>query len=239
MNKDKKIQINKPIPKIEKQIALGAGTLMAPLPVVVVACGTPEESNWITVAWTGIVNTKPPMLSISLRPERKSHAILKKQPYFWVQCLAPEQSELADLIGTRSGYFVDKRVAYKLETYELLTGYPLALANCPISLACKVYSWQTLGSHDMILATIEECFCLEKLIDKDGAFSIEENQLLGYAHGQYFALGAYQGFFGEARCSEKALQNKIRRLSKKKQEKYKHMKDKTQESKRKRKRKLK
>ena len=49
------------------------GTLLNPLPVVMAAVDDGEGgANIITIAWTGIVNSNPPMTYISVKPEIKS-----------------------------------------------------------------------------------------------------------------------------------------------------------------------
>ena len=56
------------------------GTMIYPLPAVLVSCGsTEEEYNIITVAWAGTICTNPPMCYISVRPERHSYPILKRE----------------------------------------------------------------------------------------------------------------------------------------------------------------
>ena len=59
-----------------------SGTFIYPLPAVMVSCGTMEESNIITVAWTGIINTDPAMCYISVRPTRHSYEMIKKTGEF-------------------------------------------------------------------------------------------------------------------------------------------------------------
>lgn len=59
-----------------------SGTFLYPIPAVMVSCGTMEKSNIITVAWTGILNTNPAMVYISLRPTRYSYGLIKEQGEF-------------------------------------------------------------------------------------------------------------------------------------------------------------
>ena len=54
-----------------------AGTFIYPIPAALISCGTMEKSNIFTVAWTGIINTDPAMVYISVRPNRYSYNLIK------------------------------------------------------------------------------------------------------------------------------------------------------------------
>lgn len=187
---------------------IGAGTLLAPLPVVIVSVGTPEDTNLITIAWTGIVNTKEPMLSLSVRKERKSHAMLLENPRFIVNLLTKKQFPLADLVGTKSGKFYDKIKEHQVAVQSLKEGYPLALKESPFALCCTVVQQIPLGSHDLFLAKIDTSFSALELINEKGALSFAFADLLSYAHGKYYAGGKEIGFFGEMRAPKQVVEKK-------------------------------
>ena len=55
------------------------GNMLYPLPVVMVSvAGTNGEKNIITIAWAGTICSDPPMVSISVRPERYSYKMIKE-----------------------------------------------------------------------------------------------------------------------------------------------------------------
>ena len=59
------------------------GTLIYPLPAVMVTCGDCEENyNIITIGWTGTICSDPPMCFISVRKERYSYDIIRKNMEF-------------------------------------------------------------------------------------------------------------------------------------------------------------
>lgn len=191
---------------VKKEI--GAGTLLAPLPVVIVSAGTEAETNLITIAWVGIVNTKPPMLSISVRKERKSYDLLQQHPKFIVNVLTKDLFPLADLVGTKSGKYYNKIEEHKIKMQKVKEEYPLALEESPFVLCCTVVEQKHLGSHDLFLATIDTCFSSEQLVNEKGALSFKDVPLLSYAHGKYYAEGEEIGFFGEMRGSKKVIEKK-------------------------------
>lgn len=191
-----------------KKKEIGAGTLLAPLPVVIASVGTQEETNLITIAWVGIVNTKPPMLSISVRKERKSYEILKKHPKFLIHLLTKDLFPLADLVGTKSGKYYNKIEEHQVKLQSIQEDYPLALTDSPFVLCCTVAQQIPLGTHDLFLATIDTCFSSEHLLSEQGAISFDSIPLLSYAHGKYYAEGQVVGFFGEMRASKKVLGKK-------------------------------
>ena len=79
------------------------GTFIYPLPAVMVSCGTMEESNIITVAWTGILNTNPAMVYISVRPTRYSYNLIKKQGEFVINLTNEKLVKATDWCGVKTG----------------------------------------------------------------------------------------------------------------------------------------
>ena len=130
------------------------GTLLAPVPAVMVSCGTMEKPNIITIAWTGIVNSDPAMTYISVRRERFSHALISKSGEFVINLTTSALSRATDLCGVKSGRDTDKFALANL------TPEPASKLSCPmivqspLSLECKVTQVLPLGSHDMFLAKI-------------------------------------------------------------------------------------
>lgn len=170
-------------------------TLMAPIPPVLVTCGSMEKPNILTAAWAGIINTKPPMCYISLRPERYSAPIIKESGVFAINLPTEALVRSVDFCGVRSGRDIDKFAHCKLSASEGGNGVPL-LNESPISLECKVKEILPLGSHEMYLAEITAVQVEESLIDESGKLQIEKAKLLAFAHGGYYALGKNLGTFG-------------------------------------------
>lgn len=172
------------------------GTFIYPLPVVMVSCGNMEKSNIITVAWTGIINTDKPMCYISVRKERYSHDIIKKNKEFVINLTNKDLVYATDWCGVKTGAKVDKFKEMKLtkEKAEFVK-CPL-IKESPVSIECKVKEIRELGSHDMFMAEILSIDADERYIDDKGAFDITKCNLITYANGKYFALGKQVGKFG-------------------------------------------
>ena len=170
-------------------------TLMAPIPPVLVTCGDMEHPNILTAAWAGIINTKPPMCYISLRPERFSSPIIKESGVFAINLPTEALVRSVDFCGVRSGRDTDKFAHCKLSASRGVNGVPL-LNESPISLECKVKEIIPLGSHEMYLADITAVQVDDSLIDETGKLHIEKAKLLAFAHGGYYALGKNLGTFG-------------------------------------------
>ena len=172
------------------------GAMLGPLPPVMVTCGTLEESNIITIAWTGIVNTIPPKTYISIRPTRHSYNIIKETGEFAINLTTASLVRSADTCGVFTGRKVDKfaRCGLTKEPSSYLA-CPL-IAESPLSLACRVTDIIPLGSHDMFLADIVGVEVEPSLIDPDGKLCLDRAGLAAYAHGEYYALGARIGTFG-------------------------------------------
>ena len=172
------------------------GTLLAPAPPAQVSCGTMEEHNVLTAAWTGIVNSEPPMTYVSIRPQRHSHSIIQEKGEFVINLPTEAIVKATDLCGVKSGRDVDKFALAGLTAESSNLVAAPGIAECPISLECKVREVTHLGSHDMFLADIVAVDVDPKYVDEKGALHMEKAGLLAYAHGAYFGLGKQLGTFG-------------------------------------------
>lgn len=172
------------------------GALLSPVPAVLVSCGSGDSANLITVGWTGIVCTHPPRLYISLRPERYSHDIIDKSGEFCVNLPSAGLVKALDYCGVRSGREHDKFAEANLTKEDSFEVSCPSVAECPLTLECRVFQKLPLGTHDMFLADIVAVGADESLIDKNGRLMLEKASLLAYSHGDYFELGKKIGDFG-------------------------------------------
>ena len=171
-------------------------TMLYPLPPVMVSCGTMEKSNIITVAWTGIVNSEPPMTYISVRPERYSYGLIKETGEFVINLTTERLVWNADFCGVKSGRDLNKFALPGLtKTAASLVSAPM-IAQSPVNIECSVERSMLLGSHEMFLARILAVNVEERLIDSKGALHHEKAGLAATTHGKYFGLGRQLGTFG-------------------------------------------
>lgn len=175
---------------------LKAGTLIAPLPAVMVSCGTAEKPNVLTIAWTGIINTRPPMTYISVRPERHSYGIIKESGEFVINLTTSKMVRETDFCGVKSGKDMDKIRRCGLHTELSCKVSAPTVSESPLSLECRVKEIRQLGSHDMFLAEILSVSVDGRYIDSKGKINLNQAGLMAYAHGEYFALGRKLGSFG-------------------------------------------
>lgn len=178
------------------KISWRGGTLLSPMPAVLISCGTVEKPNVFTVAWTGIINTIPAKTYISVRPERFSYEIIKQNKEFVINLTTSELVYATDFCGVRSGKDIDKFKKMGLTPEKVSKVNAPAVAESPVNLQCKVTDIVHLGSHDMFIADIVEVNVDEKLIDKDGKLHLDKAKLMAYSHGEYFELGKKLGKFG-------------------------------------------
>lgn len=172
------------------------GTFLYPLPVVMVSCGTMEESNIITVAWTGIINTDPAMVYISVRPTRHSYNIIKESGEFVINLTTKDLTYATDWCGVKTGAQVDKFKEMHLTKEKAKFVKCPMIKESPVSVECRVKEIKELGSHHMFVAEVLGINADEKYIDEKGAFDISKCDLITYANGKYFSLGKKIGKFG-------------------------------------------
>ncbi len=172
------------------------GTFVYPIPAVMVSCGTMEKSNIITVAWTGIINTNPAMVYISVRPTRYSYNLIKDQGEFVINLTTKNLVKATDWCGVKTGAKVDKFKEMKLHKEKANFVKCPMIKESPVSVECKVKEIKELGSHTMFIAEVVAINVDEKYIDNKGAFDIKKCDLMAYANGNYLAMGKKLGKFG-------------------------------------------
>jgi flavin reductase (DIM6/NTAB) family NADH-FMN oxidoreductase RutF len=168
------------------------------------------DSNIITVAWTGIVNTVPPKTYISVRPSRHSYKLIKESGEFVVNLTSKELIKKADYCGIYTGAKVDKFKKCGLTKEEASELSCPVIAESPLSLECRVTDVIELGTHHMFLADIVAVDVDEKLLDEKGKLCLEKAGLAAYAHGEYFELGKKIGYFGFSADKKGKSPNKSR-----------------------------
>ena len=180
-----------------KQVWRG-GNMLYPLPAVMVSCADASgASDIVTVAWTGTICTNPPMLYVSIRPERASYRLIHESGEFVVNLTTRRLQRACDWCGVRSGRDYDKWAecgltpapAAKLELAPVI-------AESPVNIECKVTEVKELGSHHVFLASVEAVQVDESLVDARGRLDLVRAGLTAYSHGEYFELGQRLGTFG-------------------------------------------
>lgn len=173
------------------------GNMLYPLPAVMVSCQkSGEKPNIITCAWTGTVCSDPPMVYISVRPSRYSHAIIRDTGQFVINLVDRGLTRSMDLCGVKSGRDVDKFQLCHLTAADSLTVRAPSIAQSPVCIECRVTQVLPLGSHDMFLAEVTAVTVKEELMDENGRFHLNQAGLTAYSHGEYFSLKESRGTFG-------------------------------------------
>lgn len=163
----------------------GPGTMLNPVPVVMVSCGTMENPNIITVAWTGTVNSEPPMTYVSVRKSRYSHDIIEKSGEFVINLTTEELAKATDFCGVRTGKNVDKFKEMGLTAEAGQKVKCPIIAEAPVNLECKVIEVHEYPTHDMFVAEIVSVTVDDSLIDADDKLRLDRAGLIVYNHGSY------------------------------------------------------
>ncbi len=173
------------------------GNMLYPLPVVMVSVADRDgKNNIITLAWVGTVCSEPPMVSISVRPERYSYAALKETGEFVVNLTTKDLAFATDYCGVKSGRDVDKFREMHLTAIPASEVRAPLIAESPVNIECRVREVKPLGSHDMFLADVVAVHAEECYIDEKHKFHLEQAEPIIYSHGTYFVCGEQLGTFG-------------------------------------------
>ena len=180
------------------RVAFKPGTMIYPLPAVMISCGESEnEYNIATVAWTGTLCTDPPMCYISLRKTRLSHSIISRTKSFVINLTTKELCKQTDWCGVRSGKDYKKFEETRLTPIKAPNVNAPYIDESPLCIECQVVEIKELGSHDMFIAKVVGVLADERYIDSEsGLFDLESAELMAYSHGKYYSLGDRLGFFG-------------------------------------------
>lgn len=174
------------------------GTMVYPLPAVMVSCGkTAEEYNIFTASWVGTICSEPAMCYVSIRPSRHSYDIIKRNGEFVINLTTEELAYATDWCGVKSGRDFNKFEEMKLTPQKTSVIDSVLIKESPLSIECKVKEIIPLGSHDMFIAEVVNVLADEKFMDPEtDAFKLEDAKLMAYSHGNYFKMGEKIGKFG-------------------------------------------
>lgn len=170
------------------KITFKPGTMLNPVPAVLVSCGSMESANLITIGWTGVVNTEPPLVYISVRKSRYSHQIISETREFVINLTTTSLVKATDFCGVKSGRDLDKFRETGLTPIPAdQVACPMVLES-PVNLECRVTDIQSFGTHDMFLAEVVSVHADEALMDENGKLRLDLAKLISYSHGEYFSL---------------------------------------------------
>jgi flavin reductase (DIM6/NTAB) family NADH-FMN oxidoreductase RutF len=173
------------------------GTLLYPVPAVMVSVGTNEtQNNIITIAWTGTINSDPPMAYISVRKERHSYNLLKKTGHFVINIATKNLAYETDFCGVKSGRDIDKFKYLNLTPITTKTGKSVLIEESPLNIECEITNILELGSHDMFIGKVINIYADETMFNDKDSMLLNEQGLITYSHGKYFELGNELGKFG-------------------------------------------
>jgi flavin reductase (DIM6/NTAB) family NADH-FMN oxidoreductase RutF len=169
--------------------AVSATPVLFPAPVIMATCGTMARPNIITLAWTGVVCSDPPMLSIAIRPSRYSNGLVRDSQEFVVNVPPAALFDQMELCGTKSGRDVDKFQACRLTPEAAsVVNVPL-IAECPVNIECVVTQVLPLGAHDLFLARIVAAHVDELVLDEKGELDITRVRPMSYVMRKFYGLG--------------------------------------------------
>ncbi len=173
------------------------GNMLYPLPAVLVSVADKAgNSNLLTIAWTGTICSAPPMVSISVRPERYSYHMIEETGEFVINLTTEQLVYATDYCGVKSGRDVDK---WKEMRLTKIPGEKVSvpfIKESPVNLECRVTEKKELGKHHMFLAEVVAVHVDEKYMDEKGSFHLNDAKPLVYSHGRYLSLGKEIGSFG-------------------------------------------
>jgi flavin reductase (DIM6/NTAB) family NADH-FMN oxidoreductase RutF len=173
------------------KILMGPQTLIYPMPVLLVGANVDDKPNFMAVAWGGIANSEPPMISVAIRHTRHTLKGIRQNEAFSVNISSADMVREADYCGITSGAKVDKVEACQFEVFYGKLGNAPLIEQCPVNLECKVIHILNLGSHALVIGRIEETHVSESCLT-DGKPDVNKIKPITYIDSpitRYQALG--------------------------------------------------
>jgi flavin reductase (DIM6/NTAB) family NADH-FMN oxidoreductase RutF len=180
------------MPKLE----LSPSETLYPVPVVLVSCGNQANANIITIAWCGVACSKPPLLTISIRPSRHSNAIIKNAGDFIINIPTQNLLKEIDICGTTSGRDKDKFGICNFTKSGPSVVSSAMIKECPVNIECRVTKVLNLGAHDMFIGEVVKIHRDRSVLDKEGNMDYSKAAPIVYNQGEYWALGKRIGRHG-------------------------------------------
>jgi flavin reductase (DIM6/NTAB) family NADH-FMN oxidoreductase RutF len=174
-------------------------TMLIPMPVVMVSCQRKgQRPNIITIAWSGIACSEPPMITAAIRKGRFSHGIISESKEFVVNIITENLLSQTDYCGIKSGKSVDKFKETKLTPIKGTKVDAPLIKECPINLECTVRNVVSLGSHDLFIGEIVATHIDSEYLDGKGSPDIEKLKPVAYCTKaqQYWGLSRTLGTYG-------------------------------------------
>jgi flavin reductase (DIM6/NTAB) family NADH-FMN oxidoreductase RutF len=172
------------------------GTVLYPVPVVLVSCGTGAQANIITLAWVGTLCSEPPLVGIGVRPSRYSHGLIEELGEFVVNLPSAEQVKWADHCGMVSGRDEDKWAACGFTPAPAAEVQVPLVAECPVNIECRLRQTLALGSHDLFVGEVVAVQMDEAVLDERGHLDLGKAAPYAYLDGEYWRVGERLGTFG-------------------------------------------
>lgn len=201
------------------KVSLKPGTMLNPLPAVMVSCSYGDLDNVLTIAWTGIINSEPPITYVSVRKSRYSHQLIEKSGEFVINLVNEELARSADYCGVKSGRNEDKFAKCNLSKIPADHVKAPLIKESPVNLECKVLEIKEYQTHDMFIAEIVAVHADEELFDDDGRIRLDLAGMVAFNHGEYFGIKRKPiGRFGFS-VMKKSTKKRINREAKEKRQK--------------------
>ena len=180
-----------------QKVTKGPSAVLFPVPAVLVSsCLEGGEPNIITIAWTGVMSSEPPVIYISVRPVRHSYRLIKESGEYVINIPSANQIKMVDYCGVVTGKDVNKFKETGLTPMPGARVRAPLIAECPVNIECKVRQILPLGSHDVFISDVLAVHYSLEVLDEKGRPDINKIKTYGYCTGEYRELAERIGMYG-------------------------------------------
>jgi flavin reductase (DIM6/NTAB) family NADH-FMN oxidoreductase RutF len=171
-----------------KKLKMGPQPMLWAHPTVLVGADVDGKPDFATIAWTGVVASTPPAVSIALQHPRYSLKGIRQNLTFSVNIPSRELVRETDYCGLISGAKTDKVKDCKFKVFYGKTPNAPLIEQCPINLECEVRHILNMGSHALVIGEVVETHVSEDCLT-EGKPDVSKVKPFAFLPGKYHAIG--------------------------------------------------
>jgi flavin reductase (DIM6/NTAB) family NADH-FMN oxidoreductase RutF len=200
-------------PQVFRELGSGVGKVtikpfrpIYPTPAALITSVAPDgRGNIITLGEVFNLSLRTPtIVGIAIRKATYSHGLIARSGEYVVNMPTTQMLEKVDRCGTVSGRETDKFAAIGLTPLPAAVVQPPLIAECPVSIECKVIGMEEVGDHDLFKGEVVAAHVDETLLDEQGHVCPDRLDVVCFLYcfnfgGEYWSLGRKLGNLGFTR----------------------------------------
>jgi len=174
------------------KIALGKLPYVYPIPITLVGTNVHDKPNFVEIGDLGLMGINPALVMVSSHREHYTNIGILENGTFSINFPTTSMLAKTDYCGVVTGREVDKAALFEVFYGE--TGSAPMIAECPVSLECRVVQEFSVQHRQMFLGEVVQCFASEEFVsEQDGHKVLADltrlDPILYALDNRYYSIG--------------------------------------------------